>query len=777
MGFKRRRWQLVALFLSVLIFWTQVAWGAYGSTLYPLYEIYHPNDPTLAPGNAEFNYNGYLYYTGFNQTVKVDVDFNGWLMDNNLGGATISEVYADLSSIGMDSHYLLIDNGYNNFTLQFPLPDLNAEAQTYSLPLMVQINGESSPRLAGEYNLLLNYNFPSGWQLLPDPRIQTDMGLGSMTDFQVSRPGVGSIKWWPTTTLSLVDPVLINSWQDWQRVWLEPKIIGYGPDYLLTMPNRLEIVMEDVYFAAGTGDPDIVKLTPDGSGGWLKSGPLDATAFVVAPGWDAQANQVKFTVDQPGIFAFPPSLRVDLPVEDTVYLTDPAQAQVTIQGQVQDLKATIQIYLDAEPVPRATPGLNNDGTFTATLNLAGLNDGTHTLKIKALSTNPILNEEISRTVITDLQPPAVTGVADGQTYTAPVTPVFTEGSARLNGQPFLSGTTITENGQYQLVVTDSAGHVTTITFTIAIPASGPALGGSSGSGSSSGGGSSSGSALPAGFNVPAELRAGITISPTAVTGKEPGINAGIWDITYNGSLSQPAAITFPLQTQLQDGQGAGVWYYSPLANRWLPIGGQLGADRQTITANLNHFSRYGVFLRPNSFPDLPAQHWAAATISGWAGQGRIQGYQGKFEPERTMTRAELAALLVRLLAVEDDGRSLPLPADVPASHWAARDIALVVNKGWLLGYNNRFRPQEAVTREELAVVLARLADLGASADLSSFSDNRQISPWARAAVGQAVKQGLMNGRSHSSLAARAVATRAEAVSMLYRWNKKFGLNE
>lgn len=755
---QKRRLKVTAFLLSLLLLWTQVAWAAYGSIFPPGYQIYHPLDPSLNLGNVN-NYNGYLYYTGQGQTVKVDIELFDWLQENSLSEAVISEVYTDLSEIGLSAHHLLTNVGNNTFNLEFSLPDLQGEAATCSLPIMVQVEGEEEPRLVGEYNLLVNYNFPADWVVAPDPATQTDSSLDNLSEFTISRPGIASLRWLAEDGLSLVQPDLIKNWQDWQRVRLEPKLAGYPADYLPYLPPRMEIVLENIYLAENTGDPDIVRLYEDGAGGWIASAALDATEFPLAPGWDENTRQVNFIVNQPGLYAFPPCLQLSEPAGEQIELTEPGST-IQVAGQVQDLEAEVAIYLDDENVLRATPALNSDGTFAVELDLGDIAEGEHRLKILALSTNPALHEVIEKELLVDYTPPQVTGVAEGQTYSTPVTIVFNEGSGYLNGEIISSGTTVFSNGSYTLEVVDRVGHRTVLHFSISISSSG-----------------SSEPLFPSGFTVPQELQSGLSIRAEAAQGDEPGQNAGIWEIEYAGSLSQPAAITFPIQTQLQDGQGAGVWYYSPLANRWLPLGGQIGADRQTITASLTHFSRYGVFLRPNSFPDLPAQHWAAVTISRWAGQGRIQGNQGKFEPERTITRAELASLLIRVRAVEDDGRSLPLPADVPASHWAARDIALVVNKGWLLGYNNRFRPQDAVTREELAVVLARLADLGASADLSSFSDNSLISPWARQAIGQAVKQGIMNGRGQNSLAARAAATRAEAVTMLYRWNQKFGLNE
>ena len=83
-----------------------------------------------------------------------------------------------------------------------------------------------------------------------------------------------------------------------------------------------------------------------------------------------------------------------------------------------------------------------------------------------------------------------------------------------------------------------------------------------------------------------------------------------------------------------------------------------------------------------TFPDVPATHWAAQAIGAAAAQGWIGGYpDGTFRPENGLTRAEACTVLNRLLGREGDAAqankllTLGLFADVPATHWAGRTIA------------------------------------------------------------------------------------------------------
>jgi hypothetical protein len=66
----------------------------------------------------------------------------------------------------------------------------------------------------------------------------------------------------------------------------------------------------------------------------------------------------------------------------------------------------------------------------------------------------------------DKTAPIVTGVTNGTYYNSNRTITFNEGTATLNGSAFTSGTVVSNEGSYNLVVTDLAGNVTTVAFTI-----------------------------------------------------------------------------------------------------------------------------------------------------------------------------------------------------------------------------------------------------------------------------------------------------------------------
>src|SRR5690606_25946221 len=62
--------------------------------------------------------------------------------------------------------------------------------------------------------------------------------------------------------------------------------------------------------------------------------------------------------------------------------------------------------------------------------------------------------------------PGITGVEDGASYNENVTVTFNEGTATLNGEDFVSGTAISDEDEYTLIVTDAAGNADTVSFVI-----------------------------------------------------------------------------------------------------------------------------------------------------------------------------------------------------------------------------------------------------------------------------------------------------------------------
>ncbi|MFD2170508.1 cadherin-like beta sandwich domain-containing protein [Tumebacillus lipolyticus] len=149
----------------------------------------------------------------------------------------------------------------------------------------------------------------------------------------------------------------------------------------------------------------------------------------------------------------------------------------------------------------------------------------------------------------------------------------------------------------------------------------------------------------------------------------------------------------------------------------------------------------------------------------------VSGYTvDSFGPDRSVTRAELAALLAKLTAADGGARTGDSSAaafrDVPQTHWAADAIAQASAAGWMGGRpDGLFSPNDPLTRAELATVLVRWRQVQASGQ-PRFPD--AASHWAAAAIATSERRGWMIGYEDGSFRPDQSVTRAEAVTILNR---------
>ncbi|WP_342571489.1 Ig-like domain-containing protein [Paenibacillus sp. FSL R5-0749] len=150
----------------------------------------------------------------------------------------------------------------------------------------------------------------------------------------------------------------------------------------------------------------------------------------------------------------------------------------------------------------------------------------------------------------------------------------------------------------------------------------------------------------------------------------------------------------------------------------------------------------------------------------------IMGYpDGKVKPEKLITRAEIAAIFARTLHLQDEVRHVELYSDVATDYWGADYIEAVANKGIFKGYaDHTFRPDQPITRAELATAIARY--LGVAKELkmdhilriSSFTDIE--GNWAEQSIDEVFRFGIVSGYKDASFQPGSQITREEAVKMI-----------
>lgn len=160
-------------------------------------------------------------------------------------------------------------------------------------------------------------------------------------------------------------------------------------------------------------------------------------------------------------------------------------------------------------------------------------------------------------------------------------------------------------------------------------------------------------------------------------------------------------------------------------------------------------------------------HWAEAAIERWSGYGILQGADGRFSPDGTLTRAQMATILSRLLALPE--ASSYGFTDVAAGDWFADAIDRCAAAGIMQGTGGKAEPNAPITREQAMVMLCRALGIDAvAANLSGYPDGAQVSAYAAGYVAALVQMGIVKGDANGKLNPAGNITRAEIVTIIDR---------
>lgn len=169
-----------------------------------------------------------------------------------------------------------------------------------------------------------------------------------------------------------------------------------------------------------------------------------------------------------------------------------------------------------------------------------------------------------------------------------------------------------------------------------------------------------------------------------------------------------------------------------------------------------------------AFSDV-VNHWAKSHIDKLTLSGVLGGYpDGTFKPEGTVTRAEFIKMIVETLELEDDGTEVTIPSDAE-NHWAISYVEIALQKGLTDGFSeDLFRPDDKITREQMAVVLYNALELKPVDSETAFDDLDEIASWAVDAVGAVAEAGYIEGYEDDTFRPKGLMTRAEAATVIAR---------
>lgn len=140
--------------------------------------------------------------------------------------------------------------------------------------------------------------------------------------------------------------------------------------------------------------------------------------------------------------------------------------------------------------------------------------------------------------------------------------------------------------------------------------------------------------------------------------------------------------------------------------------------------------------------------WAFEAIETATVKGYIQGNNGQVNPKANITRAEFTKLLVSALELDITSDKAITYKDVALSDWFYPYVNAAHKAGLITGFNNEFKPNDKITREQMATIIVRALDLPATKPATAIKDLSSVSAWAKADVETIVATGLMLGDNH-----------------------------
>ena len=239
------------------------------------------------------------------------------------------------------------------------------------------------------------------------------------------------------------------------------------------------------------------------------------------------------------------------------------------------------------------------------------------------------------------------------------------------------------------------------------------------------------------------------------------------------------SITIALPYTLKSGEtavGVTVWYLSD-DGKLERMTCTYDAKTGLATFTTNHLSHYvvGYDAWQNPFTDVKEDNWFYDAVKYAVQNELFNGTSATtFSPNTDMTRAMLVTVLYRLEGMPAVSGANTF-TDVKDGQWYTDAVIWASSNGIVGGYgNDLFGTDDPITREQMATMLLRYAeyknyDTAKANDLAGFTDSGSIASYALDAMKWANAEGLIRGRTSTTLAPAGTATRAEVATILMRF--------
>lgn len=179
------------------------------------------------------------------------------------------------------------------------------------------------------------------------------------------------------------------------------------------------------------------------------------------------------------------------------------------------------------------------------------------------------------------------------------------------------------------------------------------------------------------------------------------------------------------------------------------------------------------------FKDVPQNKWYTSYVYSVANEGLMVGCgNDEFCPDRDITRAEIVMMLARLSGENYEVyQNREIFSDCK-THWSKSAINWAATKGVVNGIGgNKFAPNDPITREQLCTMMLNFAKYEnyypkKTVSPIAFTDNDQISSWAKESVYHMQRAGVIAGRGNGKFDPKGHATRAECAKVFHCYKHK-----
>ncbi len=240
-------------------------------------------------------------------------------------------------------------------------------------------------------------------------------------------------------------------------------------------------------------------------------------------------------------------------------------------------------------------------------------------------------------------------------------------------------------------------------------------------------------------------------------------------VTLTGpTLSQTTTATLKFNPSALNGMSTNrIEVFADPGGQWLFLPTTVNASSDTAQVRVTGNETLVVLGNTQTFPDVSSTYWARSYIDTMLGAGAINGFpDGTFQPGGLLTRAQFVKMLVIVDQIAPDASGTTPFTDVAPGDWFAPYVAAAYSAGLVQGVSpTSFDPNAGVTREQMAVLLARALKLAGTTSLT-FSDASQIDTWALSGVQAAVAAGYLSGFPNGTFEPLATTTRDQSTKVL-----------